>query len=207
SALDIEYDVDQLFKEGGLSPQRILGGADGEKLKPLRGLEESLKAGKALLRGTAAPETTPASLNLGLGQPIEDNVLQFPSAEERDEKVLPFAPVPDDEPLPDIPDEPPAPVTTKPSTSGQFKVAGGLIEIESPEATYRNVVLFERSPLIRVAARRAFGKKGVKIAQFGSLDDDRNAMSHYFRPNSFLVTCHELTDPDVNADGAVALLV
>src|SRR5437868_5627785 len=102
STLDIEYDVDQVFKEGGLQPQRILGGADGEKLKPLRGLEESLKAGKALLRGTAAPETTPASLNLGLGQPIEDNVLQFPSAEEREEKTLPFAPVPDDEPLPDI---------------------------------------------------------------------------------------------------------
>jgi CheY-like chemotaxis protein len=207
SAIDIEYDVDQLFKEGGLPPQRILGGADGDKLKPLRGLEESLKAGKALLRGTAAPETTPASLNLGLGQPIEDNVLQFPSPEERDEKTLPFAPVPDDEPLPDIPDEPPAPVTTKPSTSGQFKVAGGLIEVESPEATYRNVVLFERNPLIRVAARRAFGKKGVKIAQFGSLDDVRNAMSDYFRANSFFVTFLELTDPDVNADPSVQLMV
>jgi CheY-like chemotaxis protein len=207
SAIDIEYDVDQLFKEGGLSPQRILGGADGEKLKPLRGLEESLKAGKALLRGTAAPETTPASLNLGLGQPVEDNVLQFPSPEEREEKTLPFAPVPDDEPLPDIPDEPPAPVTTKPTTSGQFKVAGGLIEVESPEATYRNVVLFERNPLIRVAARRAFGKKGVKIAQFGSLDDVRNAMSDYFRSNSFFVTFLELTDPDINADASVQLMV
>ena len=207
SAIDIEYDVDQLFKEGGLPPQRILGGVDGEKLKPLRGLEESLKAGKALLRGTAAPETTPASLNLGLGQPVEDNVLQFPSPEEREDKTLPFAPVPDDEPLPDIPDEPPAPVTTKPTTSGHFKVAGGLIEVESPEATYRNVVLFERNPLIRVAARRAFGKKGVKIAQFGSLDDVRNAMSDYFRSNSFFVTFLELTDPDVNADASVQLMV
>jgi CheY-like chemotaxis protein len=211
SALDTEYDVDQLFKEGGLQPQRILGGLDGDKLKPLRGLEESLKAGKALLRGTAAPETTPASLNLGLGQLIEtpgaDNVLQFPSPEEREEKTLPFAPVPDDEPLPDIPDEPPAPVTTKPSTSGQFKVAGGLIEVESPEATYRNVVLFERNPLIRVAARRAFGKKGVKIAQFGSLDDVRNAMSDLFRSNSFFVTFLELTENDRNADGPTVQLM
>jgi CheY-like chemotaxis protein len=197
SPLDIEYDVDQIFKEGGLQPQKILG-ADGEKLKPLRGLEESLKAGKALLRGTSAPETTPASLNLGLGQPIEDNVLPFPTPEER---ALPFAPVPDDEPLPDIPDEPPAPVTTKPSTSGQFKVAGGLIEIESPEATYRNVVLFERNPLIRVAARRAFSKNGVKIAQFGSLDDVREAMSDFFRSNSFFVTFLELTENDRAADG------
>jgi CheY-like chemotaxis protein len=200
SPLDIEYDTDQVFKDGGLQPQRILGGAEGEKLKPLRGLEESLKVGKALLRGTAPPDATPASLNLGLGQPIEDkdNVLQFPTPEEREEKTLPFAPVPDDEPLPELPEEPPAPVTTKPSTSGQFKVAGGLIEVESPDATYRNVVLFERNPLIRVAARRAFGKNGVKIAQFGSLDDVRNAMSDFFRSNSYFVTFLELADNDVN---------
>src|SRR4029079_15987763 len=56
SPIDIEYDADQVFKDGGLQPHRILGGAEGEKLKPLRGLEESLKAGKALLRGTASPE-------------------------------------------------------------------------------------------------------------------------------------------------------
>lgn len=210
SPLDIEYDADQVFKEGGLQPQRILGG-DGEKLKPLRGLEESLKAGKALLRGTAGAETTPASLNLGLGQPVEkapaDNVLPFPTPEEREEKTLPFAPVPDDEPLPEIPEEPP-PVTTKAATTGQFKVAGGLIEVESPEATFRNVVLFERNPLIRVAARRAFGKKGVKIAQFGALDDVRNAMSDFFRSNSFFVTFLELTDDDRNADGpSVQLMV
>src|SRR5207237_5926729 len=74
SALDTEYDVDRLFKEGGLQPHRILGGAEGDKLKPLRGLEESLKAGKALLRGTAAPETTPASRNHGRGQPMQTPV-------------------------------------------------------------------------------------------------------------------------------------
>ena len=209
SALDIEYDVDQIFKDGGLQPHKILGG-DGDKLKPLRGLEESLKAGKALLRGTAGPEVTPASLNLNLsgGQaptPVSpeektDNVLPFRPPEEK------FAPVPDDEPLPEIPDEPAAPVTTKASTSGQFKVAGGLIEVESPEATYRNVVLFERNALIRVAARRAFGKKGVKIAQFGSLDDVRDAMSDFFRSNSFFVTFLELADADVNGP-SVQLMV
>jgi CheY-like chemotaxis protein len=212
SALDIEYEPAQVFKEGGLPPQRILGGVDGEKLKPLRGLEESLKAGKALLRGTAAPETPPPSLNLGLGEPVEkvpaDNVLPFPSPEEREEKTLPFAPVPDDEPIPEIAEEPPAPMTTKASTTGQFKVAGGLIEVESPEATYRNVVLFERNPLIRVAARRAFGKKGVKIAQFGSLDDVRNAMSDFFRSKSFFVTFLELTESDKSAEGpSVQLMV
>ena len=69
SPLDTEYDPDAVFREGGLNPQKILGSAEGEKIKPLRGLEESLKAGKALLRGTASAETTPASLNLGLASP------------------------------------------------------------------------------------------------------------------------------------------
>jgi len=49
-----------------------------------------------------------------------------------------------------------------------------------------------------VAARRAFGKAGVKIAQFGSLDDARAAMSDYFRSNSFFVTYLELVDNSVN---------
>ncbi|HEY6212406.1 MAG TPA: DUF4388 domain-containing protein, partial [Vicinamibacterales bacterium] len=215
NALDIEYDADQVFKEGGLPPQKIVGG-DGEKLKPLRGLEDTLKAGKALLRGSAAPEPPP-SLDLGFAgssgsagssaaeeprtrgpeEPpaaaaASDNVVQFPQAT--------FSPIPDDEPFPDIPDEPP-PITTKASTSGQFKVSGGLIEIESPEATFRNVVLFERNPLIRVAARRAFGKRGVKIAQFGTLDDVRNAISDLFRSNSFFVTFLELTEADQRAEG------
>jgi len=212
SALDIEYDADQVFKEGGLQPHKIVGG-DGEKLKPLRGLEDSLKAGKALLRGSApaaAEPPAPPSLDLGLGAapepppaptlvplPPADNVVPFPRAEE----TTSFSPVPDDEPFPDIPDEPPQPITTKASTSGQFKVSGGLIEIESPEATFRNVVLFERSPLIRVAARRAFGKHGVKIAQFGTLDDVRNAIGDLFRSNSFFVTFLELTEADQHSDG------
>src|SRR5207247_287991 len=38
SPLDTEYEADALFKEGGLPPQRILGTAEGEKIKPLRGL-------------------------------------------------------------------------------------------------------------------------------------------------------------------------
>jgi CheY-like chemotaxis protein len=196
--LDVEYDADAIFKEGGFAPQRIVGAADGEKLKPLRGLEESLKVGKALLR-SATNEPPPSTLNLGLGQPKEpeltlvpdDNILPFPTPEEREEQT--FTPVPDDEPFPAI--EPPAPqpeAKPRPS-SGQFKVAGGLIEVESPDATYRNVVLFEHSPLIRVAARRAFGRNRVKIAQFGTIDDARVAIGDYIRANTFFVTFLELT--------------
>jgi CheY-like chemotaxis protein len=207
SAVDVEYDPDMIFREGGLSPQRIVGGADGEKIKPLKGLEESLKAGKALLRGSAPAETTPASLNLGLGQPLHpskptDNIVQFPTPE-----ATGFSPVPD-EPLPEIAEEAPArgPDFKRPE-SGKFKVSGGLIEVESPEATYRNVVLFERNPLVRVAARRAFTKHGVKIFQYGSLDDVRGALTDLFRSNSFFVTFLELTEADRSADGPTVRLL
>ncbi len=232
--LDVEYDPDAIFREGGFPPQKIVGTADGEKLKPLRGLEESMKVGKALLRSASAPEAPSPTLDLGLGQtrPPElalvpdDNILPFPSLEERDEQS--FTPVPDEEPFPDEPRAVPTSEEGGPSgepalsesalnesvsrqsglreavsrrpvsrKSGQFKVSGGLIEIESPDATYRNVVLFERNPLIRVAARRAFGKNGVRIAQFGTIEDARAAIGDYIRANTFFVTFLELTG---NAD-------
>jgi CheY-like chemotaxis protein len=194
--LDVEYDADSIFKEGGFAPQKIVGAADGEKLKPLRSLEESMKVGKALLRSAAAEP--PSTLNLGLGQPKEpeltlvpdDNILPFPTPEEREEQT--FTPVPDDEPFPAV--ETPVQPAPKRTSAGQFKVAGGLIEVESPDATYRNVVLFERSPLIRVAAKRAFGRNRVKIAQFGTIDDARVAIGDYIRANTFFVTFLELTD-------------
>ena len=204
--IDIEYEPDTVFKEGGIAPQKILGTGEGEKIKPLRGLEESLKAGKALLRGSAPAETTPTTLNLGLGQPLDtappppppfpaavpeapqtDNVLPFPSIEKT------FEPIPDEEPLA----EPQRPQRVS-SNSGQFKVSGGLFEIETPEAQYRNVVLYERNPLVRVAAKRAFTKKNVKTFQYGSIEDVRNAMSDLFRSNSFFVTFLELTGDEAS---------
>ncbi len=228
--LDVEYDPDAIFKEGGFPPQKIVSTADGEKLKPLRGLEESLKVGKALLRSASAPEAPSPTLDLGLGHARppglalvpDDNVLPFPAIEERDGQA--FTPVPDEEPFPNEPrpeeqgrsGEPVLsesavnesvsresglgesvsrePVSRK---SGHFKVSGGLFEVESPDATYRNVVLFERNPLIRVAARRAFGKNGVKIAQFGTIEDARAAIGDFIRANTFFVTFLELAG---NAD-------
>ena len=167
--VDMEYEPDALLKDGGFQPQKIIGLAEGEKMKPLQGLEESLKAGKALRRSTS----TGAS-------PIPD----IPPPAEAPERT---------------PEEPP-PAEAAPSApakaAGQFKVAGGLFEVESPEAAYRNVILFERDPLVRVAAKRAFGKHGVKIVQFGSLDDVRGAMADLFRSNSFFVTFLELTSDD-----------
>jgi CheY-like chemotaxis protein len=215
SAFDIEYDPDDIFKDGGFSPARIVGAPEGEKIKPLKGLEESLKIGKALLRGTAAPEATPASLNLGLGQPIEpshpapapvpepersdNNILPFPAREEK-----PFTPI---EELPDqlsggqaiLPvreEQDRRDRLSSTSASGQFKVAGGLFEVETPEAAFRNVVLFERNPLVRVAARRAFTHEGAKIFQFGTIDDVRSALTDLFAANSFFVTFLEVTEDE-----------
>jgi DNA-binding NarL/FixJ family response regulator len=226
SAMDLEYEPDQLFREGGFAPNKLLGTGEGEKIKPLKGLEETLKAGKALLRGASTAESTPASLNLGLGQPIAppvaparlpgtaptatDNVLPFPSRD--DFTPIDEPPFPEDSeasvtipPLPELtPPDSMKPATPRPpqsapsSTPGQFKVSGGLFEVESPEAAFRNVVLFERNPLVRVAARRAFTKYGVKIFQYGSLDDVRSAMTDLFRSNSFFVTFLELTDDDAS---------
>ncbi|HVS32607.1 MAG TPA: response regulator [Thermoanaerobaculia bacterium] len=198
NAVDIEYDPDSIFEDGGFSPQKIVA-TDGEKLKPLRGLEESLRAGKALLRGDA-PEQKP-SLDVGLsgapptpaavppegaaavGGAPQDNVVPFRSREESIPELDP-----DEETLR-------VPARSTPA-SGQFKVAGGLFEIESPDAVYRNVVLFEHNPLVRVAAKRAFGKHKIKIFQFGSLEDVRSAITDLFRSNSFFVTFLELEDDD-----------
>jgi hypothetical protein len=232
TAADLEYDPDPVFKEGGFAPNRLLGTGDGEKIKPLKGLEDSLKAGKALLRGSASPETTPASLNLGLGQAIAapessklpgsamsptDNVVPFPTQtanliDAREEftpieDAIPEAAAPAFTPLapPSLEFDGPKPVVPEPhriaasgASSGQFKVAGGLFEVESPDALFRNVVLFERNPLVRVAARRAFTREGVKISQYGSLEDVRSAMTDLFRSNSFFVTFLELTDDDAS---------
>ena len=216
-ALDIEYEPDQIFKDGGLSPSRLVGAADADKLKPLRGLEESLKVGKALLRGSVPAAATPAALNLGLGQPVAparpepvterpaaDNIVRFPKPAPSGVKAREeFTPI--DE-LPDLSGRSPAgpPIEEHPppakvgTTSGQFKVAGGLFEVESPEAAFRNVVLFERNALVRVAAKRAFSKVGVKISQYGSLDDVRAAMTELFQSNSYFVTFLELTDDDAS---------
>ena len=198
SSVDMEYDPDALFKEGGFPPQKILG-ADGEKLKPLRGLEESLKAGKALLRGAATPEP-PAVLDLGVGsapEPAADDEPPFGSPER-------FTP-PDDLPPaePEPPPPAPAPVASPDNVvpfkpQGKFKVAGGLFEVESPDAVFRNVVVYERNPLIRVAAKRAFAKKNARTTQFGNLDDVHTAIQELFRSNSFFVTFLEITKDDAS---------
>ncbi len=158
SSLKFDYDPDALFREGGLPPQRVLGATD----KPLRALEESLKAGKALVRGA----------------PPAEAAAPFSATQIADETL---------------------PLSSR-RAGTHFKVKGGLTDIESPEGRMWNLVLFERDALLRVAAKRAFARHDITIAQFGSLDDVRRAVNEWFRTNSFFVSVLEA------GDGSIALL-
>src|SRR5260370_10305579 len=79
----------------------------------------------------------------------------------------------------------------------QFRVSSGLVEIESPESKYRNVVLFDRDPMIRVAVKRIFGSRQMRIAQFGTMEATREAITEDFRSTSFFITFLEATDDSV----------
>lgn len=206
---DLEYDVDKLFREGGIAPQAIIGG-EGEKLKPLRGLEESMKIGKALLRGESAPTAPPETEVVDSGPPLE----QIEEAEEAD-SAEPFA-VPSPEPFPES--ETPQ-VLTEPRAGNEPSMpadehehrarAKFTVAADSPieDESIRNVVLFERDALVRVAVRRAFTRKGVNVAQFGSIGDTRQAIADLFRANRFFVAFLNLQEGgDEQNDESVLLL-
>jgi CheY-like chemotaxis protein len=146
----LDYDPDVLFKEGGLRPQEILGAENGDKLKPLRGLEESLKAGRALRRSSPPPAPALETIEAPL-PPLE---------------------------VPAIADE--------------------LVEVErgapSTDVAARNIILLERDPLIRVAAKRAFARKGFHVAQFTQIDNVWDAVIDLIRTNAFFVTFLEVME-------------
>jgi CheY-like chemotaxis protein len=244
--LDIEYDPKSLFREGGVAPQRILG--EGEKLKPLRGLEESMKAGKALLRGTPPPPAAELPLPLAPVEPppapIEETSDEAPFDLMEEEaagggldELLGAEPSPLEQPSEPLPaadaleaesraifgeplreqDTREKPLPSPPPTSAGADVkqdprAVGRFRIEAPagelDAAERNVVLFERSPLLRVAAKRAFTKRGMQISQYGMIDDVRRLVLDLLRKNSFFITFLELpTDEPRGAADAEQLLV
>jgi CheY-like chemotaxis protein len=116
--LDIEYEPTRLFKEGGIAPARILG--EGEKVKPLAGLEESMRVGKELLRGrAAAAETSSGGARLDLG--FHDSAATSPSS----------AP-PQDLPLPEIHEALPPEPEFSPGDEAPFDL-GGVEEPGGPE--------------------------------------------------------------------------
>lgn len=205
---DLEYDVDKLFPEGGIAPQSIIGG-EGEKLKPLRGLEESMKAGKALLRGEPVVSESPETDIVDVVDVVESE--EPPDAPEQAEEA-------------DFPE----PMRTPPAEplSASARSAGPALPMPADEhehrsqvkftvaaegpggnETIRNVVLFERDALVRVAVRRAFSRKGVNVAQFGSIGDTRQAIADLFRANHFFVAFLNLQEGgDEQGDESVLLL-
>ncbi|HXI14121.1 MAG TPA: response regulator [Thermoanaerobaculia bacterium] len=237
---DMEYDVDAIFREGGIAPQKIFG--DGEKLKPLRGLEDSLKVGRSLLRPTAASEPTrPAEP----GQPIpgfipsqapfpdpeeEGTLLPFPSAAEMDYDASlsgleliadpePKAYRPEESPFAEDPDSSSTPFDSLEDDSplGEpFEVADrdDLFSREedqpSPDADSfdgRVVVLFERDPLLRVAARRAFSKREMQTMQFGAIGDARKEIELLLEGKDLFITYLGLDPEDPDAlESCVALI-
>ena len=102
----IDYDPDAVFAEGGISPAEVF--QTDEQLRPLQSLEESLRAGKALLRGE-----TDASQAKGIGFGEEIRTLTSPGdlpvpdleeAEEIDESSEVFEDIGEDAFVDDIPE-------------------------------------------------------------------------------------------------------
>ncbi len=151
SSAELEYDPAALFKDGGLPPQTIFGGEEGARLKPLQGLEDSLKAGRDLRRPAQPPAPALETIEAPL-PPME-------------------APAIADEELVEVERE------TKPD-----------------DAPQRHVIVLERDPLIRVAARRAFTRRGFHVAQFSLVDDAWDAAAELLGTNTFFVSFLEVME-------------
>lgn len=293
---ELGYDLDSLFKQGGVLPSEILD--EGDKAKPLQNLEETMRAGKALLRGEkgsdvaafgfgeeieqmTAESRSPSSDNLddefedrddddfydeddepekGLEDEVDELESPFGEPENGD---APFAELdlgpdsvkdetgeePDsldegsplgtvrweeapedlstlissgtelewsedgrqeeeeekealaDEHHPTEPVSPPVPPRVPPAAPlGDEKVGSSA---EPPQASRsrftvegqselaiddRNVVLYERNPMLRVAAKRAFGQSEFRIFQFGQLQEVQRVTSEMLEANRFFVS-------------------
>ncbi|HEU5163661.1 MAG TPA: DUF4388 domain-containing protein [Thermoanaerobaculia bacterium] len=252
---ELEYDPDSVFREGGISPQTVLGGAEGEKLKPLSGLEESMRAGKALLgaQRRAPVETPPHRGDIPLRPaalrtetealedlaptepppaPVEDEN-PFDAAfaadetppgsdlsalweEGRAESEPPKAPPRQRRPSVEIPVSDPMgsffdPVA-EPARSPEEAPDGAFVpaltepgEIDADRLA-ETVVLYEPDPLLRVAARRAFTRKGFEFLQFGNLGDTREAIDGLLEHGRFFVTFLDLVGTDAGSDSPELLL-
>ncbi|MGK2855617.1 MAG: DUF4388 domain-containing protein [Thermoanaerobaculia bacterium] len=232
TALDIEYEPERIFKEGGIAPARILG--EGEKLKPLKGLEDSMRAGKELLRGGSTPASAPTGrLDLGLtdsvappaSAPVAPPPLSAEFAALEDEpfdlgmdaalealapthsKPAPAEPaletLIESHPAAEVVSEPPPEPETPKGPPTEFRIT----EQPAHDGQERLVVLFQQDPLLRVSARRAFTRRGIPTAQYGSIEDTRSEVLELLRKNRFFVTFLDLGA--VTGDGlsqALALL-
>jgi hypothetical protein len=161
---ELGYDPRRVLGADGIPPHRFLG--TGAKLKPLAALEESLKAGKSLLRrGERPAEPAP----------------QLPY--ERPQKASAAAPQPVEVP------EGHDPESTAPRRS-RFSVRKPSV---AGEPGQRTVVLFSRDPQVRVAIRRGIGSSAVDLQQFAVLSEAVEAVRRMVREKRFFLTLLECT--------------
>lgn len=211
SHAELEYDPRSLFAGDGIPPHKILGAAEGEKLKPLKGLEESLRAGKELLRSQAsssppAPAPPPAPTPEPHFDELDEDPFETMDAEEA-EAVEPLGELLEEEgpAFEEAPDIPPPLISTTPE--GLFDDEFEVVDTGAGQSsTQRHVILFESSPLLRVAARRAFESARMTIDQFGRIADAAGAVEEAIREERPFVTILELTEPD-NEESDVMRLV
>lgn len=265
SQFELEYDPDSLFREGGISPQEVLG-VEGEKLKPLSGLEESMRAGKALLgahrHASAEPprrveiplrpaairtetdaldELAPAEAALP-GPPDEEPFETAPPADDggrgsfdlsllwEEESELarrqPAADSPEGRRQVALSGGDPLDAFFAPIEDADVGAAGSAPEAPAPEAIpddafvparaepaaiavdrlAETVLLYEPDPLLRVAARRAFTKRGFEFLQFGNLGDTREAAGELLERERYFVTFLDLVGTGAGSDSPELLL-
>lgn len=289
---EIGYDIENLFKQGGILPAEIL--EEGEKAKPLQNLEETMRAGKALLRGEKGGEVAAFGFGEEIEQmtarsrapadydELEDDEADLSDAGEEEEHTAagesepfegaeetPFSELGiEDEAVAKEGDEEsevldfdgekvesdlfeseePEPSSEAFGSGVATEEQGGLSDLlgsegdeaggelepeeEFPEPTAegprptpvpeervgslaappqarstskfrvegdeqlgihdRNVVVFERNPMLRVAAKRAFGQGSFKIYQFGRINEVQKTVAEMLGANRFFVSFLEL---------------
>ncbi len=174
SAPPTDYDLIALIGAEGYFPQRFLG--VGEKLKPLQGLEDSMRAGKAFLRGIP---TSPGA---------EDSVASQ-DAPASDPDSAPATPGPAFDPEPTRPALP----------ASQFRIRddGAADRSELRVA----VLVYEPEPLLRVALKRALSSHGNEILQSYSVDECRREMARLVESRRFFVSIVDVSSHSPSGAG------
>jgi len=167
SAHDLEYEPDQIFPSGGVTPQEVT--AEGEKLKPFGVLGDKVRAARQAREAKSEPREPESEAP---GAASEE------PAESEAGKVAPLSPSPGE-----------TEEALLRQQEKQFRVGTASSQASGPLLDKeRRIVVIEPDPLIRVAIRRSFGKKGVTTLQFGGLEEAQTSVQELIQQNRFFVT-------------------
>lgn len=176
-----EYDLPSLIGADGYPPLKFLGG--GEKLKPLQGLEESVRAGKAFLRGAAKTATAAPSAP----------VAQAPATDEAQDLSRK-----DEAPPPRRLD---ADATRPGPTVSQFRVRGDGSTTTAAGDVRITVLIYEPDPLLRVAIKRALAGLGVEMMLSYSTDECRAEMARLIESRQFFLSIVDVASHGTSGSG------